>query len=379
MIKKITTTTVAGGILLSLTSISAKAEIEVLEKNSISTALLAPLSLKVGGSIRPEFIFNNGPEPGYYKNGHDGGTRFRFTADYALSSHTSVIGYYEWGVDLAHALEWDNHYNTDGKRDYQRQLYTGIKDDRYGTLTWGHQWGIYYQVVGLKSDVWDNDGHAGGTGIGINGDYDGGNRPKNSIKYINTFGPVTLYANYLLPEDETTAGDNMTYRRNHGAGLGLDYQLTPTLVWSAAYSQTEATVKSGNDNQKTYHQDLSGTALTWQPGNWYIVGTASYYKDYVPSTRANPVDRYFAGAGYGLESFVGYTFNIDKPLLKSVQPYIAADSLRLKGDENYHANHVYLGAGTTIGHGLSLYLERTIASSSDNEADATWLTFFYDF
>lgn len=337
MIKKITTTSVAGGVLFATASISAQAEIEILQKNATSSALLSPLSLKVGGSIRPEFIFNNGPEPGYYKNGHDGGTRLRFSADYALSTHTSVIGYYEWGIDLAHALEWDGHYNKEGKRDYQRQLYTGIKDDRYGTLTWGHQWGIYYEVVGLKSDVWDNDGHAGGTAIGINGDYDGGNRPKNSIKYINTFGPVTLYANYLLPEDETAAGQNMTYRRNHGGGLGVDYQLTSTLVWSAAYSATRATVKSGNANQKTYNQELSGTALTWQPGNWYLVGTASYYKDYVPGTRINPVKRYFAGAGYGLESFVGYTFNFDKPYLKSIQPYVAVDSLRLKGNENYRA------------------------------------------
>ena len=54
----------------------------------------------------------------------------------------------------------------------------GFKDDRYGTPTYGHQYGIYYSVVGIKSDVWDNDGHAGGTGIGISGDYDGGNKPK---------------------------------------------------------------------------------------------------------------------------------------------------------------------------------------------------------
>ncbi|MEX0633840.1 hypothetical protein M8494_25055 [Serratia ureilytica] len=113
--------------------------------------------------------------------------------------------------------------------------------------------------------------------------------------------------------------------------------------------------------------------MTWQPNNWYIVGTASYYKDYVPSTRQRTLSHFFAGDGYGLEGFVGYTFNIDKPFLKSIQPYVAADSLRLKGDEAYHANHVYLGAGTTIGYGLSVYVERTLANSSDNEPDSTGL------
>ncbi|EMB4114400.1 porin, partial [Serratia marcescens] len=197
--RKNTTPIFIGGVLLSALSAGAQAEITILDKNPQSNVLLAPLSIKVGGSIRPEWIFNNGPEPGYDKNGHDGGTRFRFSGDYALTQDTSIIGYYEWGVDLAHALSWDGHYNEDGKRDYQRQLYAGFKDDRYGTLTYGHQYGIYYSVVGIKSDVWDNDGHAGGTGIGISGDYDGGNKPKNSIKYTNDFGPVTLYANYLLP------------------------------------------------------------------------------------------------------------------------------------------------------------------------------------
>lgn len=377
--KKLTTSLCLTTATLLAVANSAHAEITILEKNKDSNALLAPLSLQFGGSIRPEFIFNNGPDPGYYKNGHDGGTRFRFSGDYALSQHTSVIAMYEMGVDLAKAVGWDSHYPEGKQRDTQRKLYAGIKDDRYGTVTYGHQYGIYYEVVGMKSDVWDNDGHASGTGIGINGNYDGANRAKNSIKYKNTFGDLTVYANYLLPEDNLSAGDGLLYRRNSGQGLGFDYNLTKSLTLSTAYIITNATMRDNDYKEKKYHQQLSGTALTWQPGNWYIVGTASYYKDFVPSTRYSTVNHYFAGSGYGLESFVGYTFNFDAPWFKSVQPYIAADSLRLKGDEEYHANHTYLGVANNFGHGLSLYVERTLASTSDNEADATWITLFYDF
>ena len=370
---------IIGGIIASVLSGAANAEITVLEKNPQSNVLLAPLSLTVGGSIRPEFIFNNGPEPGYYKNGHDGGTRFRFGADYALSDETSIIANYEWGVDLAHALDWDSHYNENGKRDYQRKSYIGIKDSTYGTLTYGHQFGLYYTVIGIKSDVWDNDGHAGATGMGINGDYDGANRPKNSLMYTNDFGPLTVYANYLLPEDDLYTSDDYRYRRSGGAGVGFDYKLTPALTWSAAYSYTSSKIKDAAYNEKKYRQEVSGTALTWQPDNWYITGTASYYKDFVPSTREHSVSHYFAGSGYGLEGFVGYTFNIGLPFLESVQPYVAVDSLQLKGNEEYHANHTYLGAGTTIGYGLSVYLERTLASTTDKEPDSTWITVFYDF
>ena len=44
-----------------------------------------------------------------------------------------------------------------------------------------------------------------------------------------------------------------------------------------------------------------------------------------------------------------------------------------------NGGYVYLGAGTTIGYGLSVYVERTLANSSDNEPDSTWVTVFYDF
>lgn len=65
--RKNTTPIFIGGVLLSALSAGAQAEITILDKNPQSNVLLAPLSLKVGGSIRPEWIFNNGPEPGYDK------------------------------------------------------------------------------------------------------------------------------------------------------------------------------------------------------------------------------------------------------------------------------------------------------------------------
>lgn len=360
-------------------AVPAHAEITILDKNSQSNALLAPLSVQFGGSIRPEWTLTNGKDPDPYgRRGHDGGSRIRFHADYSLTQHTSLLGYYELGFDVPKVLGMKGNYDPSTDRDYQRQLYAGIKDDRYGTLTYGHQFGLYYSVVGEKSDMWDNDGHAGATGIGFNGAYDGANKPKNSIMYKNTFGKVTLSANYLLPEDEKYGSHGVAYRRNHGAGLGVDYSILPNLSWATAYSVNDVTMK--NDTQNTgVRQEISGTALTWQPGNWYLTTTASYYKNFVPSTKYHTVSHYFAGSGYGLEYFGGYTFKINDRFLNSIQPYAAADSLRLKGGEGYRANHVYLGAATDFGHGLSVYLERTIASTTDNEADTTWLTVFYDF
>ena len=378
MKKTVVSMAVAGAIFSAFCN-GAYAEITVLSKNSINNSILSPLSVTVGGSVRASLKYLNGPEPGFYKNGHDGGSRAHISADYTLTPDMSVVGYTEEGFDLAHILEMKGHYYEKGGRKKERQLYTGIKDQRFGTLTFGHQHGIYYSVIGIKSDVWLNDGHAGATIIGVNGDYDGANRPERSLKYTKNIGPVTLYTNYLLPLQDKNLATGVRYKRNSGQGIGLDYHITDQLTLGTAWSLTRATIKTAGGQNKDYNQQVSGMALSWKNGGWYLAGTASYYKDFVPAQSGRTWDKYFYNHGYGVEGFAGYKFMINKPWLDSRKPYVAADSLQLHNKENYHANHVYLGLGSDFGHGIWLYVEKTLSATSSKEADATWLTLFYNF
>lgn len=372
---------IIGGVILLVLSASAQAEITILSQNKQSDSLLAPLSLQIGGSIRPEWIFQNTENKTHGdSSGHDDDSRLRFTGNYALSDHTSVIGYYELGVDTYHLLGIKSGYDKGTNTLTKRQLFYGLQDDRYGKLTFGQQYGVYYSIVGSKSDMWDNDAHAAAEGVGVSANYDGTYAARKSIQYENTWGPIRLVANYLLPDTELNLGDNLHYRRDGGGGAGIDYSVTPKLVWSTAYSYNKAKIIDGSaDNNKQYHQQISGTALTWQPGNWYLVTTASYYDNFVPSHHSDiNQDNYFAGSGYGLEAFAGYTFTLNLPLLKSVQPYIAADNLKLKGHQDYSEHNQYLGADAVFGHGFSVYVERTLAHAPD-ETDQTWVTLYYDF
>lgn len=371
---------VIGGVILSILSASAQADITVLSKDKQSDSLLAPLSLTVSGSIRPEWIFQNTENKTHGdSSGHDDGTRFRVTANYSLNDHTSLIAHYVLGVDTYHLFHIHSGYDKGTNRDLKRQLYYGFQDDRYGKLTFGQQYGVYYSIIGIKSDMWDNDAHAAAEGVGVSGYFDGSYTARNSVQYENTFGKLRVVANYLLPDTQAPLGNNLYYRRDGGGGVGIDYAITPKLTWSDAYTFTNARIKDSANDQKQYHQQVSATALTWQPGNWYLVSTANYYNNFVPSHHDNVNQNdYFAGSGYGLEVFGGYTFNIGKPLLTSVEPYLAADTLQLRGNENYHEHNEYLGTVLTFGHGFSLYLERTLTHAPD-ETDSTWMTLYYDF
>lgn len=66
-------------------------------------------------------------------------------------------------------------------------------------------------------------------------------------------------------------------------------------------------------------------------------------------------------------------------MMYSIQPYLATDTLRLKGGEKYHGNRIYIGANYNFTENISVTLERTIASTRDRDPDTTFMTFYLNF
>lgn len=136
---------------------------------------------KWGGSIRPQFNHQTGgKDKSYKRNGFDGGTRFRFSVDYALTQDINWVNYYEVGVNIPKVFNWDNHYASGATNTTRRQWFTGLKSQQYGQLTFGQQNSVYYDAVGAKTDIWDDDMLAQAPGNGVNGDYDGLYRLQNA-------------------------------------------------------------------------------------------------------------------------------------------------------------------------------------------------------
>ena len=132
---------VALAVALGCASFSSFAEITLLEQNPQAGDPLSRLKFQVGGSIRPQFIdeMGNSDKGSYKRNGYDGGTRVRFSADYYLFDDVSLIGYYELGLNVPAIFNWDNHYAEGAANTDRRMLFGGLKSATWGTLTYGKQ------------------------------------------------------------------------------------------------------------------------------------------------------------------------------------------------------------------------------------------------
>ncbi|KGT89593.1 porin [Pantoea sp. Al-1710] len=353
--------------LLVAAPLASQAEITLLKQDPQAGDPLSRLDFKVGGSIRPQFQHQAGvSDQSYKRNGYDGGSRFRFSADYYLFDDISWVSYYELGVNFPAWWGWDNHYADGQNNTTRRQLYTGLKSKTWGQLTFGQQNSVYYDVVGAKTDIWDYDMLAQAPGNGINGDYDGSYRSRKMLKYKNTFGDVDVYASYLFADNELLQKNNsLRYKRKSGGSLGIDYHITKDLTWGTAWNYTRATMRNAaNGDDKDYNQNIYGTALSWKPDNWTLSAGAGWYQNFSPTTVKN-VNNYFADDAWGVEYFAGYKFAIDQYAVKSIQPYFMGDRLEFVNGRNYKRIDNGVGISTKLDYGFQIDYEYVITSSTD--------------
>ncbi len=376
--------TIIASLLLGGASFAAHAEITLIKQDPQPDDLLSRLNFKVGGSIRPQVANSSGKsDAGSYKhNGYDAGSRFRFSADYFLFDDIHWVSYYELGVNFPKVFKWDKHY-ADGAHDTtRRQLYTGLKSKTYGQLTFGQQNSIYYDVVGAKTDNWNNDMNAQAPGNGINGDYDGSYRSRKMLKYKISEGPVDLYAAALLKDTNyyvPSTNNNIAYKRKGGGSVGSNWQITNDLSLGTAYNYTRAEVtdRRGNDG-KNYNQSIIGSALNWAPGRWDFSVGGGYYHNFLTNKNAN-ARNYFADSAYGVEYYASYIFPINSAVLKSVKPYVMGDYLKYTSGRDYSRTDDGIGVQFKLAYNLSVTYEHQLINSSDNLGDVNSLRLTYDF
>ena len=367
--------------LLAAAPLASQAEITLLKQDPQAGDALSRLDFKVGGSIRPQFQHQNGVnDKSYKRNGYDGGSRFRFSANYYLFDDVSWVGYYELGVNFPAWWGWDNHHADGANNTSRRQLYTGFKSATLGELYFGQQNSVYYDVVGAKTDIWDYDMLAQAPGNGINGDYDGSYRSRKMLKYKNTFGDADVYASYLFADnDYLVNGNSLGYKRQGGGSLGVDYHIAKDLTWGTAWNYTRADMRNRNNgDDKSYDQNIFGTALSWTPDNWTFTVGGGWYDNFLTTKKAD-VHNYFAGDAWGVEYLAGYTVPVGQYGLKSVMPYFMGDRLQYVSGRDYQRIDNGLGVTFKLDYGFRVDYEHVFTSSTDNLGDMNLVRLRYDF
>ncbi|GAA0480430.1 porin [Tatumella sp. JGM100] len=367
-------------VLASALPVTSYAEITLLKADPQKDDLLSRLNFQVGGSIRPQLNhMTSGKGKNYKRNVFDGGTRFRFTADYRLTNDLTWTNYYELGVNIPALLDWSGHYAENDKNTTRRMMYTGIRSKEWGELTFGQRNSIYYDVIGSKTDIWDYDMLGQAPGNGINGDYDGSYRPRKQLRYQNRIGNVELYAAYLFADSSYLPGNGLRYKRRGGGSLGFNYQLTPDLSWAMAWNYTKAQMRNPQPHQsKNYNQNLLGTAFSWHPGHWVLAAGGGWYQNFEPSQNID-VKRYFAGDAWGVEYYAGYNIPVQRYALQSVQPYFMGDRMQFVTGRNYQRTDNGLGVAFNLDYGFRVDYEYVLTSSTDHLGNMNVVRIYYNF
>lgn len=226
------------------------AEVTLLKQQPMAENPLERINVQVGGSLRSQINHQTGgKDTSFNLNGFDSGTRFRFSVDYKVNNDIEWINYYELGVNIPKVLGWNDHYAVGATKTTRRQWFTGLNSATYGQLTYGQQNSVYYDVVGMKTDIWDDDLLAQASGVGINGDYDGSYRGRKMLKYKKKFENFDFYTGVLFADDSLRTSDGFNYKRKGGGSLGIDYRISDNLTWGTAWNCTKATLSKPNNQQ----------------------------------------------------------------------------------------------------------------------------------
>ncbi len=163
-------------------------------------------------------------------------SRIGVRANADVGNGLSVHGHYEFGTttdrEKANENEHENDEGSGGIED-TRIATVGISGG-FGRIDVGNQWSAYFNTFGTIVSPTYTLGYYMYTAVG-----GGAFRASNTIKYSNTFGPVTAQLDVRLNEDGAEGAGKAETLRGEGIGLGLSFAVTDNITIAAAFDSEE--------------------------------------------------------------------------------------------------------------------------------------------
>ncbi|EKP0307644.1 porin [Aeromonas veronii] len=334
---------------------------------AISSLFVAGSAIAVeGGPLEENTIYKQGDsklEIGgraqgmYYGSDNDGNDgdqsyfRINMRGETKIAPEMTAFGFGEYNLPTAGS---DN--------DEVREVYVGIKHDRFGAFTYGRQNGLF-SIVNDYTDVlpeW------GGDGLGKGTEVFGTGRTNSVAKYMFNQDGLTLGAQFTGKNDpqnsgrsdttvELANGDKDTWNKkgsDEGFAVAASYDFDMGLGLSAAYNQAGKTdgqgkyAAFGGDNDAK----LYGFGVKYSAGDLYLAATYAHSEDHI-----------FVKGGYaeksdGYEAVAQYTIGKFKPSLAYVRNDVKNDTNGVKFDDTL-TEYVSIGAWYNITKNFNAYVD----------------------
>ncbi|MCL2917067.1 porin [Shewanella litorisediminis] len=169
---------------------------------------------------------------------NDNLSQLRFTFEREERNGWRAYAVTEWGVNIVSGNEdlvmQGGKLNAEKSGDFlnNRLGYVGLSHDHYGSLTFGKQWGAYYDVAGTT----DLPNVFAGYSVGAYGFGDGGltgtGRADSAFLYRNSFGPVSIALQYAAKNNGDISVTDSDGNQIDDAELSFDNSYGASVTWA---------------------------------------------------------------------------------------------------------------------------------------------------
>ncbi len=292
-----------------------------------------------------------------------------------LKNGWSVNGKLEFGLHLINGTNFNNDANSSveflanpfkSKEVFNSRLaYFGIANEKLGSLTFGKQWGVYYDIAGFTDNFSLFGGAANGVWTGgTDGGWKGTGRADNAVQYRNTIGNFEI------------AGQAQLFKNTESYGISAQYHIPMGLTIGAAYNDAgivdpiKEVVNGIGDNTTNF---ISG--INYKKGKYYGAFTFSVNDDNIVIE-----DTGYAVSipSYGYELSLGYTPTSKLSIQGGFNMVKARESVSLYPDKSVLFQFI-LGANYYFTPETSIYMIGRVSNTQYEEFSSYVNAFAFGF
>ncbi|WP_111745985.1 porin [Salinisphaera orenii] len=294
---------------------------------------------------------------------HNAGSRIRLGWEHNLFDGWTAIAMSSWGFDPLFKDGQDHHY--------RRQEYVALTNPRYGTLTLGKQYSIFYEMAGIFTDYYWATGAAAQGSFNGTGDtsFEGMGRPSRSLSYRNRIGDWSFGLMYQTDDDvqfnEADQEPLNGAKRDSTIQTAIQWHASDDLTFAGVYSHSDIKRSKGGSS---YHNDIDAglLGLQWSPGNWYFGATAGQYNNLVRKGEFAGYDsKGWVDEARGYEIIAMYNIKYNE-IPGDVQVYGGLNRLEDRDSEARNVDRLVGAAWLLFDHDLIFSVEQSFRGNSRN-------------